>query len=122
MLRRILGELKRRFGIEQEIPDQPDALRAAFANWLHMAAARAAQSPSAESGRKIVLIVDALNQLEDRDGAPDLVWLPPVIPGGVRLVVSTLSGRPLDELARRDWPTLEVQPFEPDERRQFVGD
>ena len=101
MLRRILGELKRRFGIEQEIPDQPDALRAAFANWLHMTTARAAQSPSAESGRKIVLIVDALNQLEDRDGAPDLVWLPPVSGRGVpqwqrsrHPCVRSLSGHP----------------------------
>ncbi|MGR3177950.1 MAG: AAA family ATPase [Candidatus Anammoxibacter sp.] len=40
MLRRIMGELKRRFKIEQEIPDKPDALRSAFANWLHMAAER----------------------------------------------------------------------------------
>jgi hypothetical protein len=32
MLRPILGEFKRRFGIEQEIPDQPEALRSAFPN------------------------------------------------------------------------------------------
>jgi len=51
MLRRILGKLKRRFGIEQEIPDQPDDLRAAFGNWLHMAAARCAESPSRGCGK-----------------------------------------------------------------------
>ena len=62
MLRRILGELKRRFQITEEIPEKPDALRAAFANWLHMAAARG----------RVVVILDALNQLEDRDGARGL--------------------------------------------------
>ena len=40
MLRRILGEFKRTFDIREEIPDQPDALRSAFVNWLNMAAAR----------------------------------------------------------------------------------
>ena len=111
MLRRIMGELKRRFNITQDIPDKPDELRSAFANWLNMAAARG----------RVVLILDALNQLEDRDGAPDLVWLPPVIPGNVRLVVSTLSGRPLEELTRRGWPALQVKPLEEGEREQLIG-
>ncbi len=82
MLRRILGELKRHFGLEGNIPDKPDVLRAAFANWLHMAAVRG----------RVVLVLDALNQLEDRDGAPDLVWLPSIVPVGVRMVISTLPG------------------------------
>ncbi len=110
MVRRIMGELKRRFDIEEEIPDEPDALRSAFANWLHMAAARG----------RVVLILDALNQLEDREGAPDLVWLPPEIPENVRLVVSTLPGRPLDALEARGWPTLHVEPLRPDERKALI--
>ena len=36
MLRRIMGEFKRKFDIREEIPNQPDALRSAFANWLNM--------------------------------------------------------------------------------------
>ena len=135
MVRRIMGELKARFDIDQEIPDQPDALRLAFANCLSMAAARVAQPPPAGGTHvptlggecatrrtpcKIVLILDALNQLEDRDGAPDLVWLPPVIPKEIRLVVSTLSGRPLDDLTRRAWPVLEVVPLEEGERAELI--
>jgi tetratricopeptide (TPR) repeat protein len=112
MLRRIMGELQRRLGIEGDIPDQPDALRVAFANCLSMAA---------ERGR-VVLILDGLNQLEDRDQAPDLEWLPPQIPANVRLVLSTLPGRPLDELRKRGWPVLEVQPLTVDERRRLIVD
>lgn len=111
-LRRVMGELKRRFEIEQEIPDQPDALRVAFANWLHMAAAK----------ERLVLIFDGLNQLEDRDAALDLAWLPPHIAPKVRLIVSTLPGRPLDELNRRDWPTMQVEPLGVDERRKLIGE
>ena len=46
---------------------------------------------AAAQGR-VILIIDALNQLEDREGAPDLVWLPPVIPANVRLVALHPAG------------------------------
>jgi tetratricopeptide (TPR) repeat protein len=110
MLRRLMGEFQRKFEIQIEIPDQPDALRMAFANALHMVAARG----------RLVLVLDALNQIEDRDGAPDLVWLPPVIPANVRLVVSTLPGRPLDDLKKRGWPMLAVEPLTVPEREELI--
>lgn len=112
MLRRIIGELIQHFDIQLEIPDKPDALRVAFANSLYMAAAKG-------SG---VLILDALNQLEDLDQAPDLVWLPPQIPTNIRLIVSTLPGRPLEELTKRGWPTMLVEPLEINERKQLIRD
>ncbi|MCJ7754546.1 MAG: DUF4062 domain-containing protein, partial [Thermoanaerobaculales bacterium] len=111
MLRRIMGELARRFGIAEEIPDQPEALRVAFTNFLHMAAARG----------RAVIIFDALNQLEDRQGALDLAWLPPVVPPNVRMIVSSLPGRPLEALHERRWPTLAVEPLELDERRELIA-
>ncbi|NIN98724.1 MAG: hypothetical protein GTO49_27880, partial [Anaerolineae bacterium] len=67
-----------------------------------------------------MLILDALNQLEDRDGAPDLVWLPPVIPDNVRIILSTLPGRPLDDLKKRGWPTLDVQSLTVAERTMLI--
>ena len=112
MLRRLMGEFKRRLGLQQDIPDQPDALRSAFPNWLYMAAVKG----------RVVLVLDALNQLEDRDGAPDLVWLPPVLPENVRLIVSTLPGRPLDEIQKRHWPTLKVELLSTDERRKLIAE
>lgn len=110
MIRRILGELRRSLGVDLEIPDETEALRATFANALHQAAARG----------RVVLVLDALNQLEDRDQAPDLVWLPPEIPANVRLVLSTLPGRPLEELSKRGWPSIEVGPLEPGERKRLI--
>jgi len=110
MVRRILGEFNRKLDLHIEIPDQPDALRERFANALSMAAAR---------GRAI-LVLDGLNQLEDRDQAPDLVWLPPVIPSNIRLILSTLPGRPLDDLKQRGWPTMAVQPLDRNERQKLI--
>ena len=112
MVRRIIGELKRHFDLQIDIPDKPDALRVAFANALDVAAARG----------RVVLVVDALNQLDDREGALDLAWLPQQIPANVRLVLSSLPGRPLDEAAKRRWPTMPIGPLEPEERERLIVD
>jgi nephrocystin-3 len=110
IVRRMLGEFQRLLGIELEVPVRPDLLRDAFANALRLVSGK----------RRVVILLDALNQLEDRDGAPDLIWLPATIPPNVRLVVSTLPGRPLDEIQKRGWPTLEVKPLELEERLRLI--
>jgi tetratricopeptide (TPR) repeat protein len=110
MLRRILGELKKRFNIGHEISNKPNELRSAFPNWLYMTGAKG----------KAIIVLDALNQLEDKEGAPDLVWLPPIMPENVKLIVSTLPGRPLDEIKKRNWPTLEVKALTLDERKALI--
>ncbi|MGD0736657.1 MAG: ATP-binding protein [Terracidiphilus sp.] len=110
MLRRLLGEFRRKFAIPTELPEDPAALRVAFANALHMVAAHG----------RLVLVLDALDKLEDRDGAPDLDWLPPVIPANVRLVVSTLPGRPFIDLQKRGWPVLAVKPLTAVERESLI--
>jgi hypothetical protein len=115
MLRRIMAELQHRFDIPQEIPEQPNQLRTAFANWLHLVASQAT-----EKGIRIVIVIDGLNQLEDREGAPDLVWLPPVIPNSINLMLSTIPGRSLAELTGRQCPTLEVTELNIPEREQLI--
>jgi tetratricopeptide (TPR) repeat protein len=112
MLRRIMGEFKRNLRIEEEIPSKPDELRDAFKVWLYQAAAR----------KKIVLVLDALNQLADSDRAPDLPWLPLETPADLRLFVSTLPGRPLEEIRRRNWPEFEVTLLETEERRKLIAE
>jgi len=110
MLRRIMGELKEHLGIQEEIPNKPDELRDAFSLWLNIASAR----------RKIILILDGLNQIEDRDAAPDLVWLPKRIPVNIRLILSTLPGRPLEEIKRRNWSSLTISALEQQERKELI--
>jgi tetratricopeptide (TPR) repeat protein len=110
MLRRILGEFNRQLDLHIEVPEQPRALRERFVNALSMAAARG----------RVFLVLDGLDQLEDRDRALDMAWLPPEIPSNIRLILSTLPGRPLDDLKRRGWPTMTVQPLDRDERRKLI--
>lgn len=112
MLRRIMGELKRHFAIPDDIPDTADALREAFPLWLAHAAAH---------GRH-VLVLDALNQLEDRDAALDLGWLPMAVPHNIRLIVSTLPGRSLAALEKRGWPSLTVESMDVPARARLLRD
>ena len=112
MVRRLLMELARRFGFTAAIPDEPNDLRAAFSAALARVSAMT----------RVILVIDGLDRLEDKEGALDLAWLPFRLPAQVRLIVSTLPGRPLDEIQKRGWPTLEILPLSLEERRRFITD
>jgi tetratricopeptide (TPR) repeat protein len=88
---------------------EAEALRVAFANALHRAAV----------GRHVV-VVDGVNQLEDREGALDLAWLPANLPENVRFVMSTLDGRIVEESRRRGWPMYSVRHLAPRQRERLV--
>ena len=107
ILRRLLHELKREFSIPNEIPDSFDELQRALPNFLSMAA---------RSKRKIILILDGINQLEDRGNARRLPWLPESFPANVRVVVSALPGPGMEALRTRSVMELQVLPLTPSER------
>lgn len=111
IVRRIMGDIKARYGLRNEIPEKLEDLRAKFPNWLSIAASQG----------RFILVLDALNQLEDRHSVPDLVWLPVFIPPEVRLIVSTLPGRSLEELEKRGWPEMDVHPLEVEEQKQLIN-
>ena len=111
LVRRILEALRRTRGIAREIPSDPRLLRHALAEWLPLAA---------RSG-PILLILDGLDQLEDRDGALDLPWLPVDLPPGVRIAASALAGRAHAEADRRGWVRFETAALTKADRRALVA-
>jgi nephrocystin-3 len=96
---RILGELKRAFSIPDDLPSSPDKLRGALDEWFIKSV----------GSRRIVLVLDGLNQLEDRDNARELAWLPARFIPNVRMVASALQGQAFDATQKRGWPTLKVE-------------
>lgn len=114
LLRRIVLELKSAFGLTETIPADPASLVAGFPEWLEKVAGR----------RKIILVLDALNQVEDNDNASQLSWLPRELPKGVRLIVSTLPGPSLEAIKARKWmgqtPPLTIQSLEGKEKHQLI--
>jgi len=102
MVRRILGELKRAFDITDELPMESNALRTAMQDWL----------VKAVGSRRVVIVLDALNQLSGEDAsARQLGWMPFALPPNVRLIVSSLPGESLDALRSRSWKELVVPIF-----------
>ena len=61
---------------------------AGLSRWLELASGR----------RRVLLVIDALNQLDPGHGSHELDWLPLQLPAEVRMVVSTMAGRCLDVL------------------------
>ncbi|QXC59689.1 DUF4062 domain-containing protein [Aquihabitans sp. G128] len=113
MVRRLAGEVARRTGQPLDpttLPVEPGALRVAFTEVLRRAG----------SGRRVVLVLDGLDQLEDRDQAPDLAWLPYDLPPGVVVLASATGGRPLEAARARGWAEHELAPLSEDERRELT--
>lgn len=98
---RILGELKRAFTIQDDIPRQADALRTALNDWTVKAA----------GSRRVIVVLDALNQLADDGAARQLGWLPSVFPANFCVLVSSLPGESLDVLDTRGWPKVNAPLF-----------
>lgn len=113
MLRRLNRELASWSGVSEAsgITDN-EALRREFARLLG----------AAHFTGPVILVLDGLNQLDDRSAAQELGWLPLELPRGVKLITSTLPGAALDALDRRGWLTraLRVEPLQTDERAQLV--
>ncbi|MDQ0291573.1 tetratricopeptide repeat protein [Oligosphaera ethanolica] len=101
---------------ERKIPAHADEIIKVFPDYLGRLAVTAKQK-----GVGAVLVLDALNQLEDRDRGRLLAWLPHRLPGELRLIVSTLPGDTFDALHPRGWPAFTVEPLTPDERVELIA-
>lgn len=64
----------------------------------------------------VVVVLDGVDRLADADRAPDLTWLPDVVPPTVRLVLTASGERPIAAAHRRRWQVLEVPPLDHAER------
>lgn len=124
LLRRIMEEIEERLsssgadvnsGADNisglEIPTDPGKVVEAFPLWI----------ARAESLGRIVIMIDALDQLTDRENAHDLGWLPDRFPNHVRVALSTLPGRTLKAVEERGWPAFPVEPMTKEESVTFAG-
>jgi hypothetical protein len=111
-LLRMCREMARHFNITDEIPQDYYELRQAFAKFLD----------KATSSGKLLLILDALNQLDKGHYARTLDWLPLALPRGLRFIVSTPDGDCLNALHLRDPVRNEITvgPLADEERKEIV--
>ncbi len=107
IMHRIMSEIRERFGRSETVPSIPREIMREFPNWLGFT-----------TGRPLVLILDAVNQLSG--AALNLDWLPAFIPRNIRLVVSSTMESTLAQLRKRNWSPLEVLPLTVKEREAIV--
>ena len=69
---------------------------------------------------KLAIVIDAVDALEDREGALDLGWLPREIPDHVRILLSSRPGRPIAAAKGRGWSHHEITGLEPAERKEVA--
>jgi len=129
LMARLIAEIKGWSGDPEEPPRSHDDLLKDFPVWLAKA-----RSKAEHDGVRCILVLDALNQLEDRDHARLLGWLPShPFSGALRLIVSTLPVRPPEDdpqqvvddplpvVAERGWESLRVEPLTPPERYRMIA-
>ena len=109
---RLMGELKRRYEIADDIPVQRDEMRKCFPDWL---------ARSTGKGRTI-LVLDALNQIEGDEPDRRLVWMPRYFAPHIRVIASSLAGITADELRARHWTEHELNLPSDTERARMVDE
>jgi len=117
LMKRLISEIKRLTGDPEDLPPTNDELLKDFVVWLAKARIFAGQK-----GIRFIVILDALNQLDDRDRAQLLYWLPAeAFSENLKLIVSTLTGDTLDSIKKYSLPQLEVKPLLPEERKEMIS-
>ena len=99
LLRRLCHELAAGAGLREEIPDSYDALLQAFPAFLTRASA----------AKHVVLLIDAVNQLEPSQEPSVVRWLPDTLPENARVILSAAPSPAWEELRARPAPPVEVR-------------
>ena len=112
-LRRLCLELKAGCpGLTGDIPDDPEKLSSAFPHLLRQACKK----------KRVVILLDAVNQFGSSPRSSVLHWLPEELPANARFILSALEGPALDELRRRPHPPreIELRPLTPDDSGAII--
>eukprot|EP01114_Cavostelium_apophysatum_P020769 TRINITY_DN704_c1_g1_i1.p1 TRINITY_DN704_c1_g1~~TRINITY_DN704_c1_g1_i1.p1 ORF type:complete len:1493 (-),score=434.68 TRINITY_DN704_c1_g1_i1:288-4766(-) len=113
-LSRIMFEVQDQLGdFQSEPPSDPKEIIAIFPGWLDKILAR-------NKKHRLILAIDALDNLDDREKATDLVWLPQSFPSLVRVVISAAPSHCYDVLHRRGYETFALERLGEPERFAFI--
>jgi telomerase protein component 1 len=112
LLRRLCLALKARFRLAGDVPEETARLAVTFRRFLEQVPAR------------VLLVLDALDQLDDADRVRDLDWLPERVPPHVKIVASCSAdarGEPvLPAFRDRRYRPVAVGPLDDAERRGII--
>lgn len=111
LLRRIMGEIKYRYDLQEDLPDDVATAVRTFPRWL-----------ARTQNENLILLIDGFNQLDlPSDSSDPFRWLPQDFPPYLRIILSGIvDGRLTEQLQGYDWPTFNLSPLRTQDRRQMV--
>ncbi len=114
-LHRFCSILKREFSFEEDVPPDTNSLITTFREFV-------TQVPA---DRRVLLVIDALNQLDESENAQQLNWLPWQFPAHVKVIVSCIDDPGREELVlqaftHRQHERIDVPPLSDQERIDIV--
>lgn len=107
LMRRIMAEIRERYGLAEELPALPEQIVENFPSWL-----------ARVRGERLVLVIDALDRLDG--AAVALASFPLDYAPQIRLLLSTTPGPVLNQAAERGWKSLQVHPLAETDRRKAI--
>jgi nephrocystin-3 len=120
LLWRIMTEVKEhmKLGDSEKIPDSTNykEIQQAFPDFM-----KKAMDNHNPKRRRLVLIIDGLNKLDDRDNTSELLWFPKRFPVQVRVIVTTtFPNRYYEVLKKRGNEIVQIEPLPEAERKSFL--
>lgn len=97
-LRRLCHELIGGTGIVADIPEDPEKLRTVFNDILRQACEK----------KRVVLIIDAINQFDSEIQSIGSHWLPQELPTNARIILSSIDDLALEQLRHHRNPPSEI--------------
>ena len=115
MLSRLTAELVRRFELTLPPAESVEAIIQNFTVAI----------TSIPEQERVVLVFDALNQIDADERADTLIWLPESLPENVRILCSAATGpqqtpRVLSAFGEREFVDLPMLPLTEEERREMI--
>jgi nephrocystin-3 len=123
ILSRVLSEIRNAFEIDdplQQLSSKSDEVTAQQISKEFVNSLKNLVTKHNNNRKRVIVVLDGLNKLDDRDGAHDLVWLPSAFPKLVRVIISTAPNFILDVLKKRKSEMMEVKPLEEGQRKSFT--
>lgn len=117
MLQRLCLELNAALDLDMDVPEDVNELSTTFRESISKVPA----------DRNVLLVIDALNQLDDTDNAHELHWLPRDLPSNVKLVASCIDDpgrteRVLEAMHLTLHAFYEIDPLTDDDCLQIITD
>lgn len=103
LITRIIEQGNKKLNLDFHLPESPNEFRTAFGKWFaHISVLK----------KSIVIIIDGIEDLQDEDQSLDFVWLPTVIPKGIKVIITCRTDSSFAKLKRKKWKTLSLEPIE----------